>query len=144
MESLFLRMNLAMWIAWALYWFAMSRSVKKTASSEGALLRASHLILLVTAFTLIFNPHVIGLNVHEVGANILFETFGDAITAISLSLAVWSRVHLGKYWSGMITLKEGHRLIRTGPYRLVRHPIYTGILGGALGSTVTVHSWESA
>ena len=43
--------------------------------------------------------------------------------AAGLLFAVWGRLHLGKYWSGIITLKEGHRLIRTGPYRLVRHPL---------------------
>ncbi len=47
------------------------------------------------------------------------------------AFAWWARVHLGRLWSGMITLREGHRVVDSGPYRLVRHPIYTGYLAAA-------------
>jgi protein-S-isoprenylcysteine O-methyltransferase Ste14 len=63
---------------------------------------------------------------------------GAAVAAAGLGFSVWARVHLGEYWSGNVTLKEGHRLIRTGPYALVRHPIYTGILAGMLGSALAL------
>ena len=43
----------------------------------------------------------------------------------------WARLHLGRLWSGMIELREGHRVVDTGPYRLVRHPIYTALITGA-------------
>jgi protein-S-isoprenylcysteine O-methyltransferase Ste14 len=45
-----------------------------------------------------------------------------------LAVALWARVILGRNWSGVVTLKEGHELVERGPYRFVRHPIYTGIL----------------
>ena len=61
---------------------------------------------------------------------------GTALTAAGLLFTVWARTHLGKYWSGIITLKQVHKLIRTGPYRIVRHPIYTGFLTAALGSAI--------
>ncbi len=48
----------------------------------------------------------------------------------------WARIHLGALWSGRITRKEGHRVVDTGPYRLVRHPIYTGIDTAALALLV--------
>jgi protein-S-isoprenylcysteine O-methyltransferase Ste14 len=51
-----------------------------------------------------------------------------AFEALGLALAVWARRTLGKHWSGKITIKVGHELIRSGPYRLVRHPIYTALL----------------
>jgi protein-S-isoprenylcysteine O-methyltransferase Ste14 len=54
-----------------------------------------------------------------------------------------ARIHLGKYWSGVITLKEGHRLIRSGPYRLARHPIYTGFLTANLGTAITASSGDA-
>ena len=63
---------------------------------------------------------------------------GAAVATAGLGFSVWARVHLGEYWSGNVTLKEGHRLIRSGPYALVRHPIYTGILIGMLGSAVAL------
>jgi protein-S-isoprenylcysteine O-methyltransferase Ste14 len=68
---------------------------------------------------------------------------GDAITFFGLLFTVWARVHLGLYWSGEITLKVGHRLIRTGPYRLVRHPIYTGFLLAALGSAISAATGDA-
>jgi len=48
----------------------------------------------------------------------------------------WARVHLGDLWSGQITTKDGHTLIDTGPYALVRHPIYTGILMAVYATAV--------
>jgi hypothetical protein len=63
---------------------------------------------------------------------------GVAVTAVGVAFAVWARLFLGRNWSGRITLKEGHQLIQSGPYRFARHPIYTGITTAILGSAV----WE--
>jgi len=49
----------------------------------------------------------------------------------AFAFAWWARVHLGKLWSGMLTLREGHRVVDTGPYRLARHPIYTGFIAAS-------------
>lgn len=49
----------------------------------------------------------------------------------AFAFAWWARLHLGRLWSGMMTLREGHRVVDTGPYRLVRHPIYTGLIAAA-------------
>jgi protein-S-isoprenylcysteine O-methyltransferase Ste14 len=64
--------------------------------------------------------------------------FGSALalTVAGLAFTVWARVHLGRNWSGTVTLKEGHELIRTGPYAYVRHPIYAGLMVALLGSAV--------
>ncbi|MBV9330116.1 MAG: isoprenylcysteine carboxylmethyltransferase family protein [Alphaproteobacteria bacterium] len=63
------------------------------------------------------------------------EAFGKAlgwtcvsIVAAGLLFCWWARIHLGRLWSGTVTRKEGHHVVDTGPYRLVRHPIYTGII----------------
>jgi protein-S-isoprenylcysteine O-methyltransferase Ste14 len=58
---------------------------------------------------------------------------GAALVALGVAFAVWARVYLGANWSGNVTLKESHELIQGGPYRLVRHPIYTGIGTGLIG-----------
>jgi protein-S-isoprenylcysteine O-methyltransferase Ste14 len=50
----------------------------------------------------------------------------------------WARIHLGRFWSNAITRKEGHRVIDTGPYGLVRHPIYTGLIAGMLATGIAV------
>jgi len=63
-----------------------------------------------------------------------------AILAVLAGLAFtwWGRVHLGRLWSSAITRKEGHRVIDTGPYGLVRHPIYTGLIGAMLATGIAV------
>ncbi len=57
---------------------------------------------------------------------------------VGLSFATWARLHLGKYWSGRITLKVDHRLIQTGPYAWVRHPIYSGLILALLGTAISL------
>lgn len=63
---------------------------------------------------------------------------GVALTYSGIALAIWARAILGRNWSGTVTIKEGHRLIRTGPYSVVRHPIYSGLLLAALGTSLVV------
>jgi protein-S-isoprenylcysteine O-methyltransferase len=63
---------------------------------------------------------------------------GILITLAGLGFAVWARIHLGKYWSYMPEIKVNHKLIRTGPYQLVRHPIYTGILFAFAGTAIVI------
>jgi protein-S-isoprenylcysteine O-methyltransferase Ste14 len=65
------------------------------------------------------------------------EILGLVVTAAGLGFAIWARAYLGGNWSGAVSVKVGHELVRTGPYHWVRHPIYSGItlalLGTALG-----------
>ena len=62
---------------------------------------------------------------------------GVATTLAGVTFAIWARVTLGANWSGVITIKEGHTLVRCGPYSIVRHPIYTGILTAVAGTALT-------
>ncbi len=63
---------------------------------------------------------------------------GAAVTVAGLLFAIWAREHLGRNWSSSVTIKQGHELITTGPYAVVRHPIYTGILAGFLGMAIAI------
>jgi protein-S-isoprenylcysteine O-methyltransferase Ste14 len=58
-------------------------------------------------------------------------------TILGLLFAVWARLTLGSNWSGTITIKTNHQLIRRGPYRWIRHPIYTGMLAALLATAIT-------
>jgi protein-S-isoprenylcysteine O-methyltransferase Ste14 len=58
------------------------------------------------------------------------------MTIAGVAFAIWARVTLGRNWSGTVTIKQDHELIRTGPYALVRHPIYTGIMFAVLGTAI--------
>jgi protein-S-isoprenylcysteine O-methyltransferase Ste14 len=68
---------------------------------------------------------------------------GLATTLAGVAFAIWARVMLGANWSGVITVKEGHTLVRLGPYRIVRHPIYTGLLMAVTGTALTHGSVRS-
>ena len=61
---------------------------------------------------------------------------GLMITVVGLALSVWARFQIGRNWSGLIEVKEGHLLIRTGPYAIVRHPIYSGFMLATLGTAI--------
>jgi protein-S-isoprenylcysteine O-methyltransferase Ste14 len=66
-----------------------------------------------------------------------------AVAVLGFVFAWWARIHLGRLWSGRITRKEGHHIVDSGPYAIVRHPIYTGILTAAIASTVLMGNLHS-
>ena len=68
---------------------------------------------------------------------------GLVLLAAGLAFAVWARRHLGGNWSGSVTLKEDHELIRSGPYRFMRHPIYSGLLLALLGTAIVIGQWRA-
>jgi protein-S-isoprenylcysteine O-methyltransferase Ste14 len=130
----------ALWCVWAAYWLAssLSASAPKRVQDPGARLFYRSEMLL--AIALLAFPR---MGVGFLGMRLLpwSETLfvaGAVMLAAGLGFAVWARVHLGRHWSGYVTLKAGHRLIRTGPYAIVRHPIYTGLLLAMLGTAVAV------
>src|SRR5699024_1961878 len=70
------------------------------------------------------------------------EPLGVALVAAGLSFSVWARRRLARNWSATVTIKEGHELIRSGPYRFVRNPMYTGLLLAFVGSAVARNEWR--
>jgi protein-S-isoprenylcysteine O-methyltransferase Ste14 len=133
-----------MWLSWAVYWWAVSRDVKSTLRRESLPSRLSHIVPLAIAVLL--------LSAGRVPITFLGERFlplaewpfwlGSLLTAGGLLFTVWARLHLGRNWSGTVTIKEGHELVTGGPYALVRHPIYTGLLLSFLGSALALGDWR--
>ena len=134
----------AMWLSFIGYWWAISKDVKETERRESMPSRLVRLVLLVCAVALLWLPSVplplLGKRFLPPGAWCFWS--GAAVTAAGLLFAVWARRHLGTNWSQAVTLKEGHELITSGPYALVRHPIYTGFLLAFLGCAVARGEWR--
>jgi protein-S-isoprenylcysteine O-methyltransferase Ste14 len=134
----------AMWLCWMVYWWAASRDVKSTVRRESLSSRLLHIVPLAIAVLLFC--------VQSVPVAFLDERFlplarwpfwlGLLLTAGGLLFTVWARLHLGKNWSGTVTIKKGHELITSGPYALVRHPIYAGLLLAFLGSALALGDWR--
>jgi protein-S-isoprenylcysteine O-methyltransferase Ste14 len=128
------------WWSWVAYWYASSvnASAPKRVQSPGA--RLFYRAEMVSAFALLAVPRLgIGwLGLRIVPRSEALFVSGAVMLVAGLAFAVWARLHLGQHWSGHVTLKDGHRLIRTGPYAIVRHPIYTGLLLAILGTAVAV------
>ena len=130
----------AMWLCWGVYWGAMSRDVKATVRRESVASRLMHIVPLGLAVLLLWVPHaplaVLGLRLIPKSASIVCFWTGALLTLAGLLFSVWARVYLGRNWSGTVTLKQGHELVTTGPYGMVRHPIYTGLLLAFVGSAL--------
>jgi protein-S-isoprenylcysteine O-methyltransferase Ste14 len=79
--------------------------------------------------------HPSGLDVHGTALSVL----GAAIVAGGLGFAGWARIHIGRNWGMPMTRKEEPEPVTSGPYRLVRHPIYTGILAAVVGTALAIN-----
>lgn len=127
------------WAVFALYWLAAMIGNKATQRREPLVARLAHVLMLVAGAVLLawHGPPLAGwLSLRLWPRSLLLYWIGLALLVAGLGFSVWARVHLGRNWSGTVTVKEGHELIRTGPYRYVRHPIYTGILTGVIGTVI--------
>jgi protein-S-isoprenylcysteine O-methyltransferase Ste14 len=124
-----------LWIVFISYWNAAAAKAAPTKSSESAQSRAVHTRMLNGAFLLLFLP-IPGLRWRFVPDATSIALVGLGIQAAFFVLAVSARKHLGRNWSGAITVAEDHQLVRSGPYRILRHPIYTAMLGMFAGSAV--------
>lgn len=132
MPSYFFTLNLiaACWIIFVVVWIVAATTTKRSVYRESTAQRLRYWILLVVAYLLLINggrlPYP--LDARIIPKNNLVAVIALILCVAGLGLAFWARFTLGRNWSGTITLKEGHELIERGPYRWVRHPIYTGLM----------------
>lgn len=139
MRLLYHNLFTVLWIAFFVYWQIMAIRVKATQQLEPIASRVLRVVMFGAAVLLWSIPTpVTWLNLRLWPQNRLTFWTGFAITLAGLLFCVWARVHLGRNWSRSVTIKQDHELIVTGPYALVRHPIYTGLLTGLIGTSLAV------
>jgi len=132
-----------LWLVLLAIWGVSAICRKKDQQTENIFSRSIHLGLIGLSFVLTlsnwldFGP----LGDSFVPQNVFFILFAFLIEVLGMGLAVWARFHLGSNWSGTVTLKEDHKLIISGPYTLMRHPIYSGWLLALLGTALVYGRW---
>jgi len=133
-----------LWLVWLIGWAISGLRTKSVLRAEGVASRLLHLIPLLLGIALLMVRRAGG---PWLAMRIYPQTpwsfwIGTVLIVAGLGFAAWARIHLAGNWSGTVTLKQDHSLTRTGPYRLVRHPIYTGLLTAILGSAIAEAEWR--
>jgi protein-S-isoprenylcysteine O-methyltransferase Ste14 len=138
-------LELAPWYALLIYWAFSALRLKRIKVSESLGGRLWHIGIMVLVFMLLYSDRLsIGpLGLRFVPESPSLRNLGIFLTFAGAGVAIWARYSLGQYWSGRVTLKEDHQLIRVGPYAYVRHPIYAGLLVAMAGAALVVGEWRA-
>ena len=129
------------WIAFIVIWLIAAVGTKRTTRTQPAASRMLQGGLAFAAAILLFARDVSSdwLTLRLLPDTLALAYTGAMLTVAGIAFAVWARFTIGRNWSGVVTIKQDHELIRSGPYALVRHPIYTGILLAVAGTALAVN-----
>ena len=122
-----------------LYWIFSSFFVKRSVvkRSPGGILWRVAVAVLVIAFIRFDKPGAVSFFMPVLNNSLFsFQILGTVLTVLGLLIAIWARIYLGRNWSGYVTYKKDHELVTTGPYRFIRHPIYTGMILMSAGAVL--------
>ena len=125
-----------LWLAWLAYWLVMAFAVKRTIERGGLIgYRVATIVIVVG---LIAAGRLLHVSSHSQlwQTTLALGVLTDCIVAAGAAFTVWARITLGRNWSAEVTFKQDHELIESGPYALVRHPIYTGLIAMGLGTAI--------
>lgn len=129
----------ALWVAWVVSWTVARLWSNRTEKRDGIGAELFFRVLLFVGAILLFAfpPG------HQYYAQTQLWYLGDAlkwmlvaVTAAGLLFTWWARIHIGRLWSDLVVKKAGHHVVDTGPYRLVRHPIYLGLILAAFAAAI--------
>ncbi len=144
MRSLFTTIAYASWLALLLVWLPGYFASKENFRVTNLRAQIPTSALLIAGLVLLFNPGIAGLNGPLTPQTPLLAAVGLALDLTGVALAIWARLALGRNWSGLImVVKEKHELVQSGPYAIVRHPIYAGLLLAVAGTALMQGTWAS-
>ena len=136
----------ACWFVVIGYWLWSARRVKAPKRTESLAKRFfAHWLPLMVAVYLLGPGDWFGhslLREQFVPHTMPVYSTGLALCVAGVALAIWARAILGANWSAQVQIKQGHELIQRGPYALIRHPIYTGLILLFAGNAVMVGDWR--
>ncbi|TIT66498.1 MAG: isoprenylcysteine carboxylmethyltransferase family protein [Mesorhizobium sp.] len=127
----------ALWLIWVVTWLAAALWADPAQKRVTIGAEARYRVFWLAGTVLLFVP----AHGYEGRLRLWTPTLAEAwacvaLIAVGIGFAWWARIHLGRLWSATVTAKAEHRVVDTGPYRLVRHPIYTGLLLAVLATMV--------
>ena len=128
----------ACWGVFFVVWVLAAIFTKRTVYSESPARRLRYVIPIVIGWYLLFRGHRLPqpFNNRIIPVTDAILVVSSILCLCGLGFCLWARAVLGRNWSGTVTLKESHELIVRGPYRLVRHPIYTGLLAMLIATAI--------
>lgn len=124
---------LVIWPAFWIYWIAVSTRTK-AGRTGGARIAGRRVPIILPVLLLV----IVAFHRHGFTGNPWLQGIGLAVFLLGLALAIWARVYLGRNWGGPMTRKDEPELVTSGPYKTIRHPIYTGIILGFVGTAMAV------
>jgi len=124
------------WVVFWIYWLLAATGAKR--STAGRRRRPPGIGIVVVVF---IAARLLGGGSGTTNDDLALGLLGAAVFASGLLLAVWARIHLGGNWGMPMSQKDEPELVTDGPYRFVRHPIYTGILLGMVGTGLAISLW---
>jgi protein-S-isoprenylcysteine O-methyltransferase Ste14 len=134
--------TVASWVLFIIFWLVNAPKTKKDVARQGSWLTALAIRIVIVIAVILLIRVPAGRQLLQ-RSRVLFSysmpTFGivgTALCVVGVAIAVWARACLGANWSPRPSLKTDHVLITSGPYHLIRHPIYAGILLAALGTAI--------
>ena len=122
------------WTIWAVSWFLAAGWSSRAQSRASLAQQLPYRVLTIAGFVLLFAGRT---NQYHGPLRLLTLPISAGwamvlLCATGFGFAWWARLHLGQLWSAFVTRKADHRIVDTGPYGIVRHPIYTGIIAAAI------------
>src|SRR5262245_26464769 len=116
------------WVVVIAVWIVSAFSVKRTAAQQPLRERLFYLVLIAVAAVLLNGSvRIIHWERAILPRTVATGILADFLVLLGLFVAIWARVALGSNWSARVTLKQNHELVQRGPYRVIRHPIYSGL-----------------
>jgi protein-S-isoprenylcysteine O-methyltransferase Ste14 len=139
-----LRVVIAVWTVLLVVWAAGALTAKRTVRRVPYPARVLQLVMGLLAWALITGqgPAIGWLDARFVPDSPISSALGLALTFAGAAFTLWARFTLGSNWSGAVTVKADHELMTRGPYAIVRHPIYSGLLLTMLGTAVVVGKYR--